>query len=781
MAELAEEHGGSAAAPGTASRAQRAAAAILPDAHAAVAVLERLRAELPGRVGPAWTDQAVRAAVHVGPVETDIDPAVPTVAEALWLVEQVPPGKTALTEPAAAQLISRLGRAEVMVDLGLVHLPRQRRPERVFGLGTPGAAAFRLGASGPARASDAPTNLTPPTRLVGRDVELADLVRLAVGQRLCTVTGAPGIGKSRVAQECAAHVSGGFPDGVWQVDLRSTPGTVDAVARAVLAVSGGDTGSGTLVAGRRSDHGTATARLTRRLRGRALLLLLDNCDGAMTATADVIRSVVDACPGVHVLVTSRTALGLEVEAVQRLTPLSLPSPRQPRDTGRAGSTQLLVHLLTQDRPGLELGADDLDAIADICTLVDGVPLAIELAAARSPGLGLREIADSLRGLGSPLAAEDATRDALAWITRSLPQHAQQLLRRLSVFAGGFSADAANGVCGDDDSGQASVSDALAVLVARSLVEADEASGSIRYRLLSSTREHAGRLLAESGEAWTLERRHALWFADVAARAEAGGRGPDQLQWLDAVDADLGNLSVALDVSIRTRQPEQALWTAARLGVYWLVRGRAHEGRTWLAAALASSPSEPSPARSWARCATGLLACFGGDPVEAVSASVSAIRDARACAEPGAEARSSSVLGLVAAGEGRMGEAERLHGVAVRIARGCGDDWAAAFALANLGNPLSLRGDTRAARACYEESLELRRSLGDRYGISWSTYRLGCLLLSTGDPARARSLAPRVVGGRDRAALRAGLHQRRTGPRSTHVRHQPPGRGVGVVR
>ncbi len=722
MAELAEEHGGSIAAPGTASRAQRAAAAVLPDAHAAVTVLGRLRAELPGRVGPASADQAVRAAVHVGPAETNSDPARQTVAEALWLVEQVTPGQTVLTEPAATQLISRLGRAHVMVDLGLVHLPKQRRPERVFGLGAPGAAAFRLLALGAARASDAPTNLAL-TPVVGRDVQLADLVRLVVGQRICTVTGAPGIGKSSVAQECAAHAVGGFPDGVWQVDLRTTPDTGEAVARAVLAVSGGDTGSGTLIAGSRSDRKTATARLVRRLRARAVLLLLDNCDGALAATADVIRSVVDTCPGVHVLVTSRAALGLEDEAVQRLAPLSLPSLRQTSDPGRAGSVELLVHLLTRDRPGLALGADDLDAVADICTLVDGVPLAIELAAARFPGLGLREIADSLRRLGSPLAAEDATKDALAWTTRSLPQPAQQLLRRLSVFAGGFSADAAAAVCGDGDSGQASVADALAVLVAQALVETDEASGSVRYRLLSATRDHASRSLVESGEASTLVHRHARWFADVAATAEAGCRGPDQLHWLDVVDADLDNLSAALDASVGTRQADQALWTAARLGVYWLVRGRVHEGRSWLTTALSSAPSEPSPARSWAWCATGLLACFGGDPAEAVSASAQAIRDARACAEPGVEARSSSVLGLVAAGEGRMGEAERLHRVAVRTARDSGDDWAAAFALANLGNPLALRGDTRAARACSRRAWRSGAHWGDRYGISWSWYRL----------------------------------------------------------
>ncbi len=446
-----------------------------------------------------------------------------------------------------------------------------------------------------------PNNL--PLRLtsfVGRERELTEVWRLLERARLVTLTGPGGCGKTRLATEAAAGKLRGFPDGVWSVDLAPLQDqslVPDAVAE-------------TLGIQLRAGQPPATALATQ-LAARKLLLLLDNCEHLIDSCARLALELVRSCPDLTVLATSREPLHVPGELAWRVPSLSLPDSADEisqEELLRCEAGRLFCERAAEAAPGFDPGGANTQAIAEICTRLDGMPLALELAAARTSVLSPAQIAerlgDSLQllaaGSRTALTRQQTLRATLAWSHDLLTHEERVLFRRLPVFSGSFALDAAEQICASEDLDELRVLDLLSRLVDKSLVAVDHYAGQPRYRLLETVRQFGAERLAEAGETRALERRHLDWYERFAAQhvpplsqATTGGLAP-------RLDAEHGNLRSALATALRTDRPV-ALRLAVALWPWWLVRSHFAEGARGLEAAL-----DGAPERSELR-AEGLLA------------------------------------------------------------------------------------------------------------------------------------------------------------------------------
>ncbi len=382
-------------------------------------------------------------------------------------------------------------------------------------------------------------------------------------------------------------------------------------------------------------------------------------------------------------------------------------------------------------------------MASICQRLDGIPYAVELAAARANMLAVAQIADMLDELviAPPMPGSShhpLVQATIQWSYDLLDQRQQTLLCRLSVFAGGFTLDAARSVCRGDDLAHDEILDLLTDLVAKSLVELEPQANANRYRLLETTRQYASERLAHSGEEEAIRLAHLEWFLLLVEGAAVELTGPHQGAFLDRLEADHENLRAAFRTA-RQRGAGEDLRLAASLPMFWLVRGLISEGLAWLDEALDAAPGAVSPERAQALDAAALLACFSGDYERARHHADEALTIARDLGDDRGQAYALSALGIVAAGEGRNREAAERHNEAIALSRGTTDAWHTAFALNNLGNVLALQGDLAEARSCYEESLSLRREHGDTWGTTWALFRLGMLTIAEGDDDLAVAL------------------------------------------
>jgi tetratricopeptide (TPR) repeat protein len=403
---------------------------------------------------------------------------------------------------------------------------------------------------------------------------------------------------------------------------------------------------------------------------------------------------------------------------------------------------------------MTLTDQDATTIASICHRVDGMPFAIELAAARVTLLALPQIEAMLENRLGFLSGGDRVTPArqptmramIEWSHNLLSDRERTLLRRLSVFAGGFTLEAAQGVAGGRGLESFDVLDLLAALVDKSLVELEPRGASNRYRLLEATRQYAAERLAEAGEDEATNAVHLAWYLARAEQAEVGLTGPQQSETLDELEAEHDNLLVAVATG-RAAGTGDDLRLAAALSQFWLVRGLLSEGRDRLDDALGVH-AEPDPLRLKGLWAAGMLACFAGDFDAAAGVGTEASRLARKLDSRRWEGRAATVLGLVASGRGQPLEAQRLQEEALACGREANDEWLVGFAETNLGNVLALLGRAADARTQYEAGLALRRRRGDAFGVSWTAFRLGVLATWDGHPVEAATL---LEEARDRAA------------------------------
>ena len=584
----------------------------------------------------------------------------------------------------------------------------------------------------------------PPTPLVDREkeVEAAEELLRPDGARLVTLTGAGGIGKSRLALEVAARLAPGFEDGARFVELApvSSPGLVAASISRALGL-------------RESGNQTPAEDLKSFLRERELLLVLDNFE-QVTEAAPLLAELLAVAPGVKMLVTSRTLLRLSGERGFSVPPLPMP-PGAPsvEDAERHGAVRLFVERARAARPGFELTEENVGAVAEICRRLDGLPLAIELAAARVRVLPPRAL---LARLGSRLGlltggARDlperqrTLRDTIAWSHGLLTEDERALFARLGVFVGGFDLEAVEAAFRPDDGfpedpdGGADVLETLGSLVDGSLVRREEGDEEPRFSMLETIREYALERLRESPHWRGAHDRHAEHYLALAETAEPELKGPGQLEWLERLETESGNLRAAMSRFLETDRIEAAVDLGWALWLFWWFHGHVEEGGRRMEEVLSRSAGLAPLPRAWALAGAGAMAFARGDyprAEELFGRSLVLFREEDH--KPGI-ARALIVPGQRATFAGDLARGRELLGESLSLYRELGDDWNVALLLNFLGQVDWVTGNVEAAAGSFAEGLGVARLVGDRLPIRVSLFNLALTRQASGDPAGATRL------------------------------------------
>jgi len=609
-------------------------------------------------------------------------------------------------------------------------------------------AADRPPHSPPTAQPATPTNLPAPlTGFVGRAWETREIAEMMADARLLTLTGPGGCGKTRLALEVAGALVGSYPDGVWHVELAALR---DATLLAEVVAT-------TLGVREQTDR-PARDTLRAFLRPRETLLLLDNCEHLIDGCAALATDLLQACPGVRILATSREALRVAGETIWRVPGLAVPpadARPEPVSVLRFEAVQLLCARARASRTDFALTTGNASAVMQICQRLDGVPLAIELAAARLATLSVDAVAARLDdcfglltgGSRTALPRQQTLRATMEWSYGLLSAGEQRLLRHLSVCAGGCTAVAAEAVCAAEGTPAGAAPDLLDGLVAKSLLGLEDADGAGRYRLLETVRQYGWERLKQAGEATVARRRHAAYYLSLAEEAEPALTGPDQGRWLQRLDREYDNLRAALRWARDSGEQEGGLRLAAALWRFWYVRGRQSEGRQWLEDLLGvrgggdagSTGSASTPARARALYGASVLAAEQGDYRRAKALSTESGALFEQFDDTLGRARALNLLATVMRYQGDQTRAAALYEQSLVLFRQLGHAQATAVALNNLGAMAVDQGDYARAATLNEESLAIKRALGDVRGIARSLLNLGEVARYQGDHDRARLL------------------------------------------
>jgi predicted ATPase/DNA-binding CsgD family transcriptional regulator len=574
------------------------------------------------------------------------------------------------------------------------------------------------------------------TTFVGREQELGELRSLfREGKRLVTLVGIGGIGKTRMALELGWSANDlGWAD-VFLAEFASLT-SPDLVDGAVLGAAGGGSSRSPLQA------------VVEHLRGARALLVLDCCEHVLDAARHVAEIVLGECPSVAILATSRSPLDVEGELVWPVPPLSM---QERGDAGAAGPSD--AALLFADRasyvqPGFMLGEDVAGAVEAIVREVDGIPLAIELAAARARVLSPQEIADGLddhlrllRGGHRSDPRHQTIRASLDWSHELLTDQQRQLFARLSVFAGGFDLEAAAAVCAGGAVASGQILDEIQGLVDKSLLAVERRAGATRFRMLDFVRQYAAERLAAAGEGDLLADRHRAHFRELAERA-------DRELWALApagrarLDDESPNLRAAIDNGC-VRAPDDALATVGALGLYWRVRGREIEGVTVIEQSLRAAAPEPSPGRALALAKLSVLTFWLGDFARTQSSATVALDMGGAVGDTRSQALALVQLGaLVILSDPSTGDPILLR--ASELGRAAGDQVALCDALACLAISYFFQDDPGAMRGPLEETLEVAEAIGFEDDIRWCLWCLAHTAFLAGNLASARAHGERAL-------------------------------------
>jgi predicted ATPase len=595
--------------------------------------------------------------------------------------------------------------------------------------------------------AEIPSNLpVQPTPFVGRAREVARACELLLRDdtRLLTLTGPGGIGKTRLSIECASRVLPHFPDGVWFVavaEVRTTEQVVATMAHTLdVSESGGD---------------PLQECLQDFLRDRRALLVVDNFEQVMEA-ADLVASLLENAPQVKVLVTSRAVLRIYGEQEYPVPPLDLPPRQQQIPLERLAEYAAIDLFLRRARtvkPDLRLTEANAQAVIGCCHQLDGLPLAIELAAARirlmPPQQILARLEQRLKlltgGARNLPSRQQTLRGAIDWSYELLDSGEQELFARLAVFAGGCTFEAVEAVCNAEGDLEVDVLDGLDSLVSKSLVrqrepEGDDEYAEPRFEMLGTIREYARERLDGRGETDQMNRQHAAWYLQFAESGEHDGSGAPQS---DALEREHDNLRAALQWALDKREVETALRLASSLWGFWYTRCHLSEGRRWLEAVLklapAQSPDQDSALlRAKALHGAGVLAVEQGDYASAESFFSQSLGVYREHDVEPEVASSLSALGTIALLGGDFARARELYEESLELKRKVADTSSVADLVSNLGMLAYEQGDYTAARGLYEESLDIRRQSGDQHGIGISLINLGQAVHAQGDLEAAQT-------------------------------------------
>jgi predicted ATPase/DNA-binding CsgD family transcriptional regulator len=572
---------------------------------------------------------------------------------------------------------------------------------------------------------------------VGRERELDELGGMLASSRLLTLTGPGGCGKTRLALQTAAHLAEDFEDGVGFVELAT-------ISSPELVAEGAARALGLRLAGL-----SPAEALLDYLEPREMLLVLDNCEHLIEACAGLANDLLRSCPGLTILATSREALLVPGERAWLVPSLSLPGAREemvPGQLVRHESVRLFAERAAAAAPGFKLDEHNASAVARICQRLDGIPLAIELAAVRIRVLSASQIASRLDDrflllTGGSRVAMPRQRTLLAtmdWSHELLSEGERALFRRISAFANGFTLEAAEDVCSEDGVDREEILDLLCRLVDKSLVLVGRRGDHVRYRMLETVAQYASEKLEGSGEEESVRGRHADFFLRLAERAEPALSGPDQGEWIDRLDAEVGNLRAAMAWFQGAEDTEADLRLASALWGFCHARGYYEMGRAWLEDALAKS-GDPTPLRAGALNGAGLLAflqCDYGRAGERLEQSLTLYED---LADRRGVAGVKDVLGGVAREQGDYERARTLHEESLALWRELEDEHGIAESLYYLALLAWLNGENERAGDLGARVLDMTRASGDTAGVLSSLIILGSVALYDGDYDRAETM------------------------------------------
>lgn len=595
----------------------------------------------------------------------------------------------------------------------------------------------------------------PATRFIGRRDDMRLLAELIVANRVVTVTGMGGVGKTRIALETSRRADLTFSGGAFVVDVAPL-GDAEQIARTGLAAL---------------DVACAPTRgavdtLVDALRDREALVLLDNCETALVACSSVIRDLVANCRGVRVLATSREPIGVEGEAVLNLAPLALPVADS-TDLGEvlaSESASLLVDRLRLVDPRLEIEPRHAATIASLCRRLEGIPLAIELAASRFKVFTLGELDARLTERLAFLAAVGPTtaperhrtlRATLEWSHALLTESERRLFRRLSVFRGGASLAAVESACAGDGSDALSIVDALSRLADKSFVVVARGGAEARYSMLETVREYASHELERSGEAVRVRAAHRDWYLALVERAAQTLATAASGEWLERLEIESANVRAAFEWSSESRGGASSqLRIAAAMTPFWVARGYVSEGRSWVESALSRSGRTAARDRLRALGAGARLATSLGRHAEAREYAARCLRTARRMGDRDGIAIALFLLAQSESLRGRYDVAHTWSEKALAAARVTADRHRIAMALNGMGVSLRYLGDNFGAAERYSESIAIFRELGDEPRIGNALNSLGEVLVALGDDAAAEACLEESLG----VARRLGMRQ-----------------------
>jgi len=756
-----------------------------------------LQSALTAEPWPEGAPLRVRIAVHTGEADLGEDDYYGIAVNRCARLRSIAHGGQVLVSESAAGLVREVLPEEVTLrDLGFQRLRDLAEPERVSQLLHPA-----MPSDFPAlRTIDLVPNNLPyqVSTFVGREAEMAKVRELLRGTRLLTLTGAGGVGKTRLALQAAAEMLYEYPDGVWLVDL--------------AALSDGDLVPQSLASalGVREEPGRLLAdTLVAHLRDRQSLLLLDNCEHLVDACAQLAEGLTKQCPATRILATSREALRADGETVWRVPSLSVPHRTpgiepQPGQLTQYAAVRLFIDRATKASPGFTMTNQNAPAVAEICSRLDGVPLAIELAAARASILSPQQIEKRLDerfrlltgGRRTALPRHQTLQATVDWSYDLLSGPEKTLFARLSVFAGGFALEAAETVCADDGIETCEIPELLGELASKSLV----IPGKDRYWMLQTLRSYGAQRLDQSCEAESTRRRHAEFYARRAVEVHPLLWSPESEVWLAQCETEHANFREALAWTLG-HDVDLGLRLAGALAHVWELAPHWAEGRDWLAKLLRSEGSaEPSlraNALYWASflachqgdyvpgrglleqaldlhrrlgdsrgeardlLALGHLAAYQGDYQAARAAHEQSLAMFEGMGTKGDIARSLHAVGWVAQEQGDIDSARSYYGRSLALYREEGDKRSAAMILNNMGNLAASQGESEAAVAMHEEGLALAQEVDDRVTSGYLLTSMGYAVGMRGDYARALALCGEALTiardlGSKRAAVQALL-------------------------
>ena len=591
-------------------------------------------------------------------------------------------------------------------------------------------------------------------RFIGREREMTQVKALLATTRLLTLTGAGGSGKTRLALQVATDLLEEFAQGVWWVELAalSDPLLVPQVVASALGIP-------------ERAGCPLTEALSDALRRQHLLLVLDNCEHLLGACRQLIETLLHTCSTLRILTTSREALTITGETVWPVPSLHVPDtyhlpPIEGLMTYEA--VQLFVERARSIQPSFSLTPENAPAVVQVCRRLDGIPLATELAAARIRVLSVEQIAarldDAYRlltgGSRSALPRQQTLRAAMDWSYHLLSAQEQALFRRLSVFAGSFSLEAAEAICAGEPGEAGDVLEVLSSLIDKSLVLMEQRSAEARYRLLETMRQYGQEKLQQAGEVAAVRRRHGDWYVRFAERAGLEIGGLQQAEWLQRVELEHDNIRTALAWSLEQAEAESGARIGAAIWRFWLYRGYVTEGRTMLERILQQF-SEQTAVRAQVLLATGVLAFYQVDYARANILLEESLELSRALPDREGIAYALTALGTLTHSRGDYQLATTFYEESLPLLRELGDKRVMVLSLSGWGLALLALGEYERAIALCEESLALARELGSPQSVAGSLTTLAIAVLEGGDYERARGLCEESLAIRQQLADKGG--------------------------